>query len=234
MIDLAARIDQESELLACGVRHEFSQLERYGTAALNGLFAEYFQWSDEALRWLREGAERMRHVAGGKVEATLSRHARQKSCHPLVYKTALCELGVDVGQRRHFQPTVDSCDALSRLIASRPCIALGALYALESAAAFEHELLRRIAQELCRRQGERVNGRHVLRFHAMHLDGMIEAHRAELAVFLGEAFADEVVPGQAWVGAACAIESIRTWWRALIAQATERSTADLARSQREP
>lgn len=233
MIDLATRIDEEGELLACGVRHGLQSLDGFSTEALDGLFCEYFHWLSDGQRLLREGAGRLKDLAGGQVEGTLWRCAQRLACHLLICQTAMRELGLDSGQREAFKPTAQVCESVGRLVAARPGVALGALYATQSATLFGHQAFRRIASELYRRRVDRAPGRHGLRLN-LHLDGIDHAHKAELSACFAEAFVDEAGQGQVWVGAVSALESLRVWWRALLSPLAQPSAPGLAAAHGEP
>lgn len=108
-----------------------------------------------------------------------------------------------------------------------PSRALGALYATETAAIFEHEVLFEICREISDRRGFPYEGSLIKRFHDIHLeDGVEQGHKDGLAAFVdldqtgatfteGEAIDREVVRQ----GGLDAIQIMEVWWDALLGKA---------------
>jgi hypothetical protein len=102
------------------------------------------------------------------------------------------------------------------------------MFATETAAIFEHEVFKDISHEVLRRRGLEKQGKQLVWFHEMHLSGVEQSHRNELGVFLQGLGFNTVVEReldrptidtcQAVEGAERAIESMRSWWKDLVAE----------------
>jgi hypothetical protein len=103
--------------------------------------------------------------------------------------------------------------------------ALGALYATETAAIFEHEVFWAISREVCARRGYDWQPSTIKAFHDMHLDGVEQSHKDELGVFVDPSPTEPTDGGEpidraeVLAGAEQAIDAMTTWWKKLLAHA---------------
>ncbi len=120
-----------------------------------------------------------------------------------------------------FAPTSTFLAEIEALTESNPALVLGAMYATETAAIFEHEVFWEISREVCARKGLAWETSILKGFHDMHLSGVEQGHKDGLAVFVGHGAADDA---QVQTGAERAIDAMTRWWQALIDEATTRAT----------
>jgi hypothetical protein len=115
---------------------------------------------------------------------------------------------------------------MCELADSPPSHALGALYATETAAIFEHETFSDVCEELCARRGIRWQVTAIKGFHDLHLGGGVEqGHKDGLSVFVDSEAIDKDEVAR---GAFRAIDAMAVWWRALLSRLEVRVIASRA------
>ena len=154
------------------------------------------------------------------VAVELQRNANEEDGHARMYKQAMLDVGTDVDQRVEFRPTTQFLARVGELARSDPSRALGALYATETAAIFEHETFFEIWKQICHRGGIPYDGGRIKAFHDLHVDGVEQGHKDGLAAFvdLDQPPQTQGLPVNKDVvehGALAAIEAMQTWWGAM-------------------
>jgi hypothetical protein len=225
---VAGRIDLENLQFTSNVKARLSTLGRFSACSLEWLMVEHYQFSKRNTEFLAQAAETALQLATPAVALELRRNLAEESGHARMYRRALLEIGVDTELRAPFAPTATFFDALSALVAPEPSTMLGAMYATETAAIFEHEVFRDISEEVMARKDIVWEGARLKYFHDMHLSGVEQSHKDELGIFLTmpqgaptRAAAGEVNGDLAYQGATRAIQAMRWWWSALLDQIKE-------------
>jgi hypothetical protein len=222
-------IDDENRQFTTQVKERLCDLSGFSDDALEWLMTEHFQFSVSNPSFLAMAAETTATLDDPGVAAELGRNRDEEDGHAAIYRKGLAQIGTDVGKRVEFAPTTEFLEKIRTLASSGPLCALGAMYATETAAIFEHEVFWDISREVCGRRGIEWTKTTLKRFHDMHLDGVEQSHKDGLAGFVDEASTLRVraldptsVDGAAEVrrGAAAAIDAMRTWWRALLDSVT--------------
>ncbi len=90
---------------------------------------------------------------------------------------------------------------------------LGAIYATESAAIFEHQVFREVCEELSARRDKLKEGRGLRAFHDLHLNGVEQSHKDGLGGYLADRDSRPVL-----VGAFNAIDLMESWWVSLLSE----------------
>ena len=147
-----------------------------------------------------------------------------------MYKRALRDIGIEVDARLEFPPTAYFFHKISGLLTPDPSRMLGAMYATETAAIFEHEVFRDISKEVITRRSADWSGSRLKQFHDMHLSGVEQSHKDELGKFLHGLSVPTVAMTQAGGGrtidaarahdgANNAIDAMTLWWHDLLSEA---------------
>jgi hypothetical protein len=221
-------IDGENRHFTTQVKERLRDLSVFSDDALEWLMMEHFQFSVSNPSFLAMAAETTASLDEPGVAAELRRNRDEENGHAAIYRKGLAEIGTDVSQRAEFGPTTEFLEKIRALANAGPLQALGAMYATETAAIFEHEVFWDISREVCERRGVEWTKTTLKRFHDMHLDGVEQSHKDGLADFVDEASALAVrdsswnsADGAAEIhrGAGAAIDAMRIWWRALLDRA---------------
>src|SRR5262249_28637431 len=187
---LSARIDMRNDAFTSAVKARIiSSLPAMSTESLEWLVMEHYQFSSANTGFLRMAVECTGKLANPGVPAELQRNADEENGHAQMYKRAMLIIGTDMDQRAEFPATAQFLASMAAVCAADPSRALGALYATETAAIFEHEVFFEICRELAERRGFPYQGSLIKRFHDIHLDdGVEQGHKDGLAEFvdLGE------------------------------------------------
>lgn len=221
---LAGVIDAENLAFTSCVKARLSNLADFNTSSLNWLMLEHYQFSARNTAFLATGAEIARQFPNRAIHAELKRNLAEENGHAAMYKSALERIGTRVDSREEFPPTSYFFFRISGLIADDPSRMLGAMYATETAAIFEHEVFRHISREVIRRGELETEGMPLVAFHDMHLSGVEQSHKDELGIFLQGIYPyqhavsiDGIKASAALEGGRKAIAAMRQWWQDLLA-----------------
>lgn len=178
------------------------------------LMLELFQFSRRNPDLLITGAKVLGDLDDQRMARTLFENYQEESTHPVIYEQCLREYDIHVELRQTFPATEQFLDTLMSIIKAGPSLALGALYATESAALMEHRILNDLSRNIAMAKGIRYEESGLAQFHALHLNGVEEAHARALGAFIQT---DDSALLQAGVlrGTAEAVQAMATWWRAM-------------------
>jgi hypothetical protein len=220
--DLTTEIDERNLRFTSAVKDRLKDLSAFSLAGLEWLMLEHFQFSSANPGFLDAAARLTEPMAERGISRELRRNFYEESGHAAIYRRGLSEAGADPDARADFVPTDAFLTEIGELTASTPALVLGAMYATETAAIFEHEVFWEISREVCARKGLAWETSILKGFHDMHLSGVEQGHKDGLAAFVGSgaAGADDA---QVRTGAERAIEAMTRWWQALIDEATTRA-----------
>lgn len=230
---LTTVIDEKNNRFTSKVKGQLKDLGAISEKALEWLMTEHFQFSMSNPGFLKDAAKVTEQLAEHGVAAELYRNFDEESGHAAMYRKGLAEIGTDVDARAPFAPTTEFLEKVRNLTVGNPSRALGAMYATETAAIFEHEIFWDVSREVCRRRGIGWEPTTLKAFHGLHLDGVEQSHKDELGVFVDPAEAD--APGSPGAGddaegepmdtaellggAEEAIAAMAVWWEALVEEA---------------
>ncbi len=138
--------------------------------------------------------------------------------HAAIYKKSLMKIGTDVEKRQIFAATEGFFNQIEALINYCPATTLGAMYATETAAIFEHEVFWGISCELMQRRELKWEGSTLKAFHDLHLNGVEQHHKDGLGYFV-DAHSTEIEKEKVFTGAMRAIGAMEEWWQALLTTA---------------
>jgi hypothetical protein len=229
--ELTESIDRENLKFTSAVKAHLANLTQFDGPSLHWLMVEDYQFSKRNTGFLAAAASMAKALDTRAVELELRRNLAEENGHARMYKRALLEIGVDTELREPFAPTADFFDALSALISADPSTMLGAMYATETAAIFEHEVFRDVSKEVLDRLDICWEGARLKHFHDMHLSGVEQSHKDELGIFLHglpvghdpQTRASATIdPVAARNGALRAIQAMKIWWHELLEQLKRR------------
>lgn len=216
-LKLSAHIDAENLAFTSAVKQQLKNLSAYSAVACEWLMMEHFQFSVKNPHFLATAATMTKQLSNPDITVELDRNFNEEKSHAAIYKKALMEVGTDVEKRSEFLPTTAFLLSIDQLIAMSPAITLGAMYATETAAIFEHEVCWDIGKATVTQRGLPWEGSRLKAFHDMHLNGVEQSHKDGLAIFVDDhenAAIDEVL-----MGANKAIAAMKLWWREMLAAA---------------
>lgn len=231
---IAEHLDAENLAFTAPVKAELANLSEYPTDSLVWLMVEHYQFSSRNTSFLARAADIAKGLAGGEAaEAELRRNLAEENGHAAMYKAALTRIGIAVDERLEFPPTTYFFYRIGALLEKNSSYMLGAIYATETAAIFEHEVFLDISKEIIRR-GNFANkeGVPLVAFHEMHLSGVEQSHKDELGIFLQNVHPEQVgateigvTPSEALKGGQAAIAAMRQWWQDLLGPITPMAIA---------
>jgi hypothetical protein len=234
---LSAQIDEHNDAFTSAVKSKLLKaLPTASTESLEWLIMEHYQFSFANCELLQTAVETTKKFAEPGVSVELQRNVDEEDGHAPMYKQGMLNVGTDMDQRVEFPATSKFLAEVKELCAPNPSRALGALYATETAAIFEHEVLFEICREISDRRGFTYEGSLIKRFHDIHLeDGVEQGHKDGLASFVdldqtgAELTGGEpVLAAEVRQGGLDAIEVMRAWWDLLLAQALPESAGTAA------
>ena len=228
-LDLEKTIDKWNEEFTSSARQPLQDLSPYSTESLEWLMMEHFQFSFNNCQFLLDAAESTGKFDTAAVKNELIRNYKEESGHAALYKMALRKVGSDVDARTEFAPTTHFLQSIGAICKKEPSAVLGAMFATETAAIFEHQVFLAVSEEVVARRNAGAEGKPLIGFHQMHLDGVEQSHKDELGIFLRGVYADQpVVPGegdrptiqphQALEAARTAIDTMKVWWTELFTE----------------
>lgn len=228
-IDLEKTIDRWNEEFTSNARKPLEDLSKYSTESLEWLMMEHYQFSFTNCQFLWDAAETTGGFDTDAVKKELTRNYKEESGHAALYKLALKKVGSDVDTRVEFAPTTNFLRSIGELCKGTPSAVLGTMFATETAAIFEHQVFLHVSEEVVARREAGAEGKPLLGFHQMHLDGVEQSHKDELGIFLRDVYADQPVvpaegnrptmhPQQVLDGGKAGIELMKTWWAGLFAE----------------
>lgn len=233
-LDVEKTIDQWNAEFTDKRRQPLRDLSGYSTEALEWLMMEHYQFSFRNCEFLWNSAETTGRFDRDAVKKELVRNFKEESGHAAMYKAALKKVGSDVETRQEFKPTSEFLDSLGELCKNQdPSFVLGMMFATETAAIFEHQVFRDVSCEVIARRGAGDNGKALVAFHDLHLDGVEQSHKDELGIFLrglyqtqtevpAEGDRPTIQPERALTGGRIAIDLMDTWWGQLFEVLTEK------------
>jgi hypothetical protein len=218
---LSALIDDRNDAFTSAVKARLlPAVPSLPESTLEWLVMEHYQFSCANVGFLRAGVRSTACLSEKGVAAELDRNAGEEDGHAEMYKQGMLEVGTEMDRRTEFAPTTEFLRRVGELCAPNPSRALGALYATETAAIFEHETLFDVCTEICRQRGVPYEGSLIKHFHDIHLSGGVEqGHKDGLAVFVDapdDAASDPIVPADVHEGALAAIDAMEAWWADLL------------------
>lgn len=231
---LSAEIDKHNYEFTSGVKARIlPKLSSLHEDALEWLIMEHYQFSFANKALLQAAVQCTAKLAETGVTRELQRNVDEEDGHAPMYKAGMLEVGTDMDQRVEFAPTTQFLEKVRTLCSPDPSRALGALYATETAAIFEHETLFEICREISERRNFTYEGSLIKYFHDIHLSGGVEqGHKDGLAIFVdikNEApakGAGEPINQEALRQAALeAISAMQIWWDQMLTQAFALSEA---------
>lgn len=218
-------LDQKNLAFTSAVKAQLADLAVFSTPSLNWLMVEHYQFSYRNTVFLARAAEVATALANPGIAQELRRNLAEENGHAAMYKAALHRIGIEVGDRVAFPPTDYFLYRIADILEGGPSIMLGAMYATETAAIFEHEVFLLISQEVITRGSFGTDGKPLTAFHEMHLGGVEQSHKDELGIFLRDVDAQSTTPNAddvsgavALCGGYRAIETMTQWWQDLLAQ----------------
>ncbi|OUD12277.1 hypothetical protein [Thioflexithrix psekupsensis] len=143
-MEVAALIDINNQVFIDANKARLADLSQYSTEALEWLMMEHYQFSFANVQFLTDAAKKAAGFDTDAVNKELLRNCAEESGHAVMYRAALKKVGCDVGQRVEFVPTTKFLATIDELSNGEPSSVLGAMFATETAAIFEHEVFRDI------------------------------------------------------------------------------------------
>ena len=196
------------------MKRRLAKLAGFNESFLEWLMAEHFQFSFHNPAFLSTSAKTADQFEDKAIAKELWRNFLEEKSHATIYKRSLAEMGTDVAKRVEFAPTTQFFDKIQKLITDSAPSALGAMYATETAAIFEHEVFRDVSREICERRGIDWESTRLKTFHDMHLDGVEQSHKDGLADFVDRNGGSGAVLDSGMA----AIDAMVVWWNALLGQ----------------
>lgn len=225
---LSVHVDEINDAFTSAVKGKLlKSLSSMSTESLEWLVMEWYQFSFANKELLQTAVDCTKKFAEAGVSVELQRNVDEEDGHAPMCKQGMLNIGTDMDKRVEFPATTKFLADVAELCAPNPSRALGALYATETAAIFEHEVFFEICREICERHGFTYEGSLIKRFHDIHLeDGVEQGHKDGLAAFVDlDTTATEVAngepvdPAQVRAGALDAIKVMQVWWDALLEKA---------------
>ena len=209
-------------------KYRLRNLSKFDSDSLDWIMAEHYQFSARNTAFLSTAMTTAQRFSNQAIATELQRNLAEESGHARLYKRALAEIGIDVERRIEFAPTSRFFAQIAALIDTDPSQMLGAMYATETAAIFEHEVFRSISKEAIERRGIDWKGSRLANFHDMHLSGVEQSHKDELGIFLKNLPIDnnrldegEIDASRVERGGRQAIKAMEQWWDRLLGQLVE-------------
>jgi hypothetical protein len=213
-----------------------SNLSSVHDDALEWLVMEHYQFSYANKSLLQAAVKCTTRLAEKGVSIELQRNVNEEDGHAPMYKRGMLECGTDMDRRVEFAPTTEFLNNVRELCSPDPSRALGALYATETAAIFEHETLFDVCKEIARRRNFTYEGSLIKHFHDIHLSGGVEqGHKDGLVIFVDGVEAPAGAEGEPIdkaalkQGAFAAIDAMQIWWDTMLDEAFARSAAAQSR-----
>ncbi|HEX8079293.1 MAG TPA: hypothetical protein VF557_03710 [Jatrophihabitans sp.] len=229
---LSERIDVVNDEFTDRVKSTLlARLPSLSTEVLEWLVMEHYQFSFTNVELLGVARDATAKLANPGVAIELQRNMEEENGHAAMYRRAMRLIGTDVDERQEFPPTSDFFVKVRDLSGPAASRALGALYATETAAIFEHQVFYAICEEICARRDVAYQGSLIKKFHDIHLDeGVEQGHKDGLAAFVDEpgpagATGEPIDSAELEQGAYDAIAAMTTWWDALLAEVDRKSKA---------
>jgi len=227
--DVAKAIDHCNQKFIDNAKKQLKDLDQFSTEALEWLMMEHYQFSLRNTKFLADAAELTGAFDTDAVKQELTRNYKEENGHAAMYKAALKKIDINIETRNEFLSTTHFLDSIGELVDGVPSAVLGAMFATETAAIFEHEVFLDISNEVIKRRNLGDKGKDLVYFHEMHLSGVEQSHREELGIFLHGLPIDQPIvekqgirptihTQQALTGAEKAIDAMTVWWDDLLAE----------------
>ncbi|WP_131783380.1 DUF3865 domain-containing protein [Legionella gresilensis] len=214
-------LDKRNNQFTAKILNYFNDLKPYSTPYLEWLSMEHYQFSLNNTRFLMTSHMQTKSLIDQGVSKALLDNYNEEKNHARMYQHALKKIGLDVSRRIPFAATKQFFTKLETMIQCNASRTLGVMYATETAAIFEHTLFKKISDEIYQRHGLRFTNSRLKQFHDLHLDGVEQAHKDELGIFIDHT-KENVDPNiylqekEVLDGAFEAIEAMEAWWSNLI------------------
>lgn len=215
-LKLTSQIDEKNNKFILSVKKKLENLSLFSEASLEFLMMEHYQFSVKNTQFLAAAQATTQRFNLLELSAELQRNLNEEKGHAAIYKKSLLEIGTDVEKRAEFIATEHFFSIISDLVLHSPYITLGAMYATETAAIFEHEVFLEISHEVINRREKPWEKSRLKAFHDLHLNGVEQAHKDELGIFVDQ---DDQDTASILTGANQAIQAMDNWWKHLLAKA---------------
>lgn len=220
---VAELLDERNSAFTTTVKAELADLSVFPTDSLNWLMVEHYQFSFRNTVFLARAADVAEALSNPGIVLELRRNLAEENGHASMYKAALARIGIRVEDRTTFPPTDYFLFRIASILEDGPSIMLGAMYATETAAIFEHEVFLQISTEVVSRGHFGPEGKPLIAFHEMHLGGVEQSHKDELGIFLQTLAPEAVALNDAGLSGAIAlqggqraVDTMSQWWRDLL------------------
>jgi hypothetical protein len=220
---LSSKIDAENYKFSNAIKTELLlALSTLSDEKLEWLVMEHYQFSKANAELLVAALQRTVGL-NERVSVELRKNIEEEDGHAPMYKLGMLNIGTDMDHRVEFLPTSTFLSKMKDLASENPSRALGALYASETAAIFEHQVFDQICAQLAARRGYLYPGSVIQEFHDIHLRGGVEqGHKDGLATLI-DSEDNELCDQREQIdyvvlyeGAIESIRSMQTWWNALL------------------
>jgi len=208
------RLDAMNRQFSDEKRRRLRRLDQMSERYLEWLMVEHYQFSKRNPAFLAAAAEATRGFEDPAVAIELDRNFNEERTHAAMYREALRAIGTDVMRRVEFPPTTEFLNQVAQLSSGPPARTLGAMYATETAAIFEHQVFWEISREVVARRVLRWEDTALKAFHDLHLDGVEQSHKDGLSELVERAAARR--RGEVAQGAIEAVEAMERWWNQLL------------------
>ncbi len=220
---LSQTIDAKNLAFTSDFKRRLRDLSAMPEEALEWLTMEHYQFSFANKGLLQKAIAATDRLAEKGVAEELRRNLGEEDGHAPWYKEGMFLVGTDFDTRVEFAPTTRFLEKIAQVASGPSSRALGALYATETAAIFEHEVFFDVCRELCSRRNATWHGSRIKGFHDIHLDGGVEqGHKDGLGVFVdstrerASAIGEPIDRDEVLSGAFDAIDIMYEWWDALL------------------
>jgi len=226
---LSRAIDAKNLAFTSEFKRRLRDLSEIPDEALEWLTMEHYQFSFANKGLLKMAIDSTERLAEKGVAEELRRNIAEEDGHAPWYKEGMRLAGTDFDERIEFAPTTTFLKQVAGVAGGASSRALGALYATETAAIFEHEVFYEVCREICHRRGVTWEGSRIKGFHDIHLDGGVEqGHKDGLAAFVDwqsqtpGSRGEPIERGEVLSGAFAAIDIMYEWWDALLEEISRR------------
>jgi len=229
-LKLSNEIDRTNDQFTSAVKQQLKDLTKFSDLALEWLMMEHYQFSERNAGFLLTAVNTTKQFKESGVSKELKRNFNEEENHSIIYKKSLLEIGTNVDKHIEFTPTTEFFATISKLIATCPSCTLGAMYATETAAIFEHVVFRDISYTIIKRREKNWEKSRLKAFHDMHLNGVEQGHKDGLGMFIdlaeehdfgsaSESLNEQLIRKNLVInGANQAIDAMIVWWKALLTQ----------------
>lgn len=231
---LMIRMNEEVSALFDRIERDL-RIDRLDATDLRFLLCEHTIFSKQNVVFLEQAHRRTAAVAPladelkRNLDEELGHDEAHGEHHYMLYTRSLRdEAGVDV---TGYRPTSNTCAFMGRMLelstAARLETICGSIFASETVAVPELDLMRRVAAAYAERAAGRAPSDmpRLMHFYDMHLSGVEQAHRDGLAEFLRDHARYGLDLGVLSRGFEAALTGMATWWSGLATDLRENRMA---------